>query len=119
VYEAIFTEKGTSTVFVVDMGRLGNHVFLDVEPARATKESEWATHSFYKVQFLKDRLSIAHFEEGWLVRMLNQGRVKLSHKTIANKVVLTAPTDSLQKFVLQHAMNKEAFPKPTMFALQK
>jgi hypothetical protein len=113
LYQAIFKGKGTATVFIVDLGKVGQHMFLDAEPARTAQEQGWVTHSFYKVRIGKNRLTIAHLEEDWLRRMLKSGKVNLSHKLNMGKIVLTAPTDSLQWFVTRYAQSKDAFPKPT------
>jgi len=118
-YEAIFTEKGTSTVFVIDLGKLGAQMFLDAELARTSLEPQWASHSFYKLHIGRDKLTIAHLEEDWLKKMADGKRLNLSHKLSGDKIILTAPTDSLQKFVMKHARSKEAFPKPTTFVLKK
>jgi hypothetical protein len=119
VYEAIFTEKGISTVFVIDLGKLGAQMFLDAELARTSLDAQWASHSFYKLHLGKDKLTIAHFEEDWLKRMADGKKLNISHKLSAGKTILTAPTDSLQKFVMKYAQNKEAFPNPTTFVLKK
>jgi hypothetical protein len=119
VYEAIFTEKGTSTVFVIDLGKLGAQMFLDAELARTSLDAQWASHSFYKLHIGRDKLTIAHLEEDWLKKIADGKRLNLSHKLSGDKIILTAPTDSLQKFVMKYAQSKEAFPKPTTFVLKK
>jgi hypothetical protein len=119
VYEAIFTEKGTSTVFVIDLGKLGAQMFLDAELARTSLDPQWASHSFYKVDIGKDKLTIAHLEEDWLKKMADGKKLNISHKLSVGKLILIAPTDSLQKFVMKYAQNKEAFPRPATFVLKK
>jgi hypothetical protein len=113
MYQAVFRGKGMATVFIMDLGKVGQHLFLDVEPARTAQERGWATHSFYKVKIGQEKLTIAHLEEDWLKKMLSSGKVNLSYKLSMERIVLTAPADSLQKFVLKYAQSKDAFPKPT------
>ena len=60
------------------------------------------------------------FDSGWLKKMIEEQKVKIAHKKIdENRVILTEPTEKLQKFVLKYVDDSEAFPNPTVLHRQE
>ena len=47
----------------------------------------------------------------WLEEMIDEKKVNIAHVRLEDRIILTAPTEELQKFVLKYAEDTDAFPE--------
>lgn len=117
-YELIYTEKGTPAKFAAHLVRLGKFLFLDTFPESPDLKNDLQsahllnTHTFWKVWLDADTLRMTMLEHDWLKTMIEQKKLKIKHERLGERIVLTAPTNELQKFVTKYAESTKAFPKP-------
>jgi uncharacterized protein with PIN domain len=64
-------------------------------------------HSFMRVSLEGHVLRLAFFDLDWLKKNIEQNKVTIKHERRDDTIVLTASTEELQKFVLEHV--EEAF----------
>jgi hypothetical protein len=125
-YELVYTEKGTPAKFDANLVKLGPYLFLDLFPTSVdfTNDLQQAhllsTHTFLRLWLDEDTLRLTMLEHDWLRRMIDEKRVAIKHERLKERIVLTASTPDLQKFMQTYGDNTEAFPKPkTGLARQK
>ncbi len=88
--------------------KLGEQRYLDVyvlsrEDSDAAEAHWLATHSFWKVTLEGDRLRLTPLDFVWLRDLLDKDPKAISATRMDRDfIVLTASTDALQQFVLQH-----------------
>lgn len=117
-YELVYQEKETPAKFQAHLVKLGQYQFLDLYPASLDLKNDLQqahilyTHTFFRVWLEHDTLRLAILEHDWLKRMIDQKKISIKHEVVDKRVILTAPTKDLQKFVLKYANDPEAFPKP-------
>lgn len=113
-YRAVYrdAQSGDSLVYAVRLGTVGERWFLDSAPMENPKDDHLVTaHMVSKVWFEKDRLHIAMLEADWLAKMIDAGKMKVSHVRRGKEVILTAPTATLKQLAETFGGNKEAFPE--------
>jgi hypothetical protein len=98
--------------------KLGKYLFMDLYPDE-TKIEECEdeihlvpTHSIWRIWIEKDVMRLAWLANDWLEKMIDGNKVNIAHVRLDDRVVLTAPTKELQKFVLKYAEDTDAFPEP-------
>jgi len=117
-YELIYTEKGSPAKFEANLVKLGQALFLDLFPQSPDLKNDLQqahllnVHTFSRVWIEDDTLRLAMLEHDWLKTMIDSGKVNIQHEVLDRQVVLTAPTKELQQFVVRHANDKGAFPRP-------
>lgn len=122
-YELISTsfQNKTSCRFKVHLIKLGDYLFLDFYPEKRTQNDKFydqsfiATHIFSRVTINKDKLSIAMLNPIIIDSMAKKKQIKIPYKRIENKIILTASTNELQKFILKYAENKALFSYTFVF----
>ncbi len=67
-------------------------------------------HWFFKISVDGDELRLAYIEDSWISKMSDHAKVDVGYEDAAGGV-LTASTEDLQKFMLEHAEDEEAFSK--------
>jgi hypothetical protein len=101
-------------VFEAHLLKLGKHMFLDLYPKEPESGLEFynmhliPTHSFMRISLEGQVLRLAFFDLEWLQDNLEQKKVHIEHARKDEVFVLTAPTEKLQEFALEHV--EEAFP---------
>jgi hypothetical protein len=98
-----------------DLLRLGDHYFVDW----CVKEGTQETHAFGKVTASGSDLKIWTIDQDWLMSLLKRNPWAVKHelhryrdaqaKVTSESVTLTAPTEALQGFVLNHVNTPGAF----------
>jgi len=108
-YDVCFIEDGErGGKFEVHLLRLGEFLFLDFYPGEPDIEDEFykwhlmPMHSFFRVSIERDNLRLAMFNLDWLSDMIEQKKVDIKHELSDDRVILTAPTQELQEFVLKY-----------------
>ena len=114
--------KGDSAGFAAQLGRLGDFTFLDLFPEEREENGNTRNtlynlhilpaHTIWRVWLEADELRLALLDNGWLKKMIGEEKVEIAHEEIDGAIILTASTQQLQKFVLEHAEDADAFPNP-------
>ena len=113
-------QKGDTVIYKVQLGKLGRFWFLDSYPGWKIGDHHIiATHIISKMWLEGDTLRIASLESDWLKKMIDSGKLKVSHALVEGDVILTASTKELQQLVLRFAEDNDAFPKPGKFIRMK
>lgn len=70
-------------------------------------------HTFAKVEIEKDEVKIFRFDMEWLDDLFRERKVRIKHEELNDgQIVLTAPTEELQKFFEKYADDEKAFLEP-------
>jgi len=108
-------------VYEAHLAKLGKFLFLDLFPdERKIEEYEdeihmVPVHSIWRIWIEKDVMRLTWLDNDWLEKMIDGNKVNIAHVRLEDRVVLTAPTKELQKFVLKYAEDTDAFPEPDEF----
>jgi hypothetical protein len=102
--------------------RLEGMIFLDVFPQLSeqlkSKYNEFymshfiRTHSFIKVDQIEPTLRLRQMDMNRVGDMLKHDPDLLKHEVIDDRVILTAPTEQLQEFILNHTNTEGVFGLP-------
>lgn len=111
-------EQGKTGEFAAQLFRLGREQFLDLIPTDcnyATNQADLVAFSMFPGHLLvhvpqvEPELNLAFFDFDWLEKYLKQNPKALAHHREDDRIVLTAETRDLQKFVLKHLGTNELF----------
>ena len=72
-------------------------------------------NAFARIQVYDDKLEIRFFNPGFLTRLIEENKIRISHISRGGKILLTAPTGELQKFVIKYGRDAEALFEPDVF----
>lgn len=122
MYKLTITEKkGKRGKFNAHLFQLKQEYFLDLIPDDchyATNQADLVGASMYpghllvRVPQIEPELKLALFDFGWLEKFIEKHPKALAHHKEGDRIVLTAGTRDLQKFVLKHLGKDELFDKP-------
>jgi len=119
-------EETATGKFDAHLMKLGNYIFMDLYPQEPDIKNAFykyhflPAHSFSRIWIEQDIFRISVFNEDWLKKMIEKKKVKITYEKLDNdRIVLTAPTEKLQKLILKYVEDSEAFPEPTEFYRQK
>ncbi|MGH9762560.1 MAG: hypothetical protein ACREDR_42900 [Blastocatellia bacterium] len=99
------------------LSRLGDGVYFELsdnEAGAAARASIKQAHWIFNVRSDSGALRLASLDEDWLKKAIDHGQVAISNVATMDdehEVVLTAETADLQRFVLEHADDPDAFPQ--------
>ena len=103
--------------------------FLDIYPEDLGSELNWLAacnlvpgHVFFKIEVSEDELRLVPMQLEWLDNYLKAHPKAIAHKDLGQddgRILITASTAALQKFVLKHAGNPEAFDSDNGLVLKK
>jgi len=127
-YKWTIHEKEGQSEFRAHLLRLGAHRFLDARVARMKGKwegSEWGraasvlrpAHVFFKISLTNDTLRLDALDPDWLNKLLKKDTQAIAHERITEpdhddeRILLTASTADLQRFILKHAGDTNAFAK--------
>jgi hypothetical protein len=107
---------GDTAQFYAALGKLDDHYFLDLSLRDLELGNTWAAlhvvpvHTFSKITFDDSEMEISMFRESWLKKRIKQRHLRIKHEEKADgDILLTAPTEELQKFVIKYADIDEAY----------
>lgn len=118
-------EQGKTGEFAAQLFKLGQEQFLDLIPTDcnyATNQADLVAFSMFPghllvhVPQIEPELSVAFFDFDWLEKYLKQNPKALAHHLESDRIVLTAETRDLQKFVLKHLGTNELFKESGQMA---
>ncbi len=131
-YRLIYIDgEGMPATFDAHLISLGQNYYLNFHPSVPTKEEKelypdlgktkfneleilhyYPLHTFAKVSFGKDQISIALFDGSFIEDLLDKNRIRIKHEKLNDDYILTAQPKELQQFIIKYADDKEAFPEP-------
>lgn len=103
-------------MFDIHLLKLGQTTFMDFYPEEPANVNEFykfhviPAHSFSRVSIEGNVMSLQFFDAEWLMEQMDEGKVPIKVEDWNDLRVITAETEDLQKFVLDHA--DEAFEEP-------
>src|SRR5262249_13675289 len=71
-----------------------------------------AAHTFSKIRIEGDFMYVAMLDPDRLRDAVKDGKFKIAYEVVENGIVLTAPTEDLQKFFLKYGEEETAYRKP-------
>ena len=96
---------------------LDNDLFVDFVPAHPDKHGATyqlrfrPAHHFFTIKSDGQTLQLGMLDEEWMEKAIQKGNVKIDHAVAGetHKLVLTATTEELQRFVREHETDTAAF----------
>jgi len=134
VYElTLYENEIKKGVFVAHLARLNERLFLDVHPDKFPSEEKDVEemklpynafffipgHSFAVIDSIEPQLKIRWTADDEMEKLLKETPNAVKHELVEDKVVLTAETSQLQKFVLKYADDKRVFPAEAILTRKK
>ena len=121
-YNLVYTdENGYSGRFIARLARIDETLFLDLFPQEIQDDENSfykahlvPIHTVYLVRHTTPDVELAAIDYEWLERFLAEQPGSLPHATFNGRKMITASTQELQEFVIQH---KDAFKNE--FRLQR
>jgi len=119
-YRAIvFTERETNSI-ICHLFRLNNQLFLDTCPTNHSLDLI-PVHQVSKVTQITPDFENAGLNYKWLEALLRENPKAIRHTIVRDefegkdeaRIVLTADTGELQKFILKHLNNTNAWQEPS------
>jgi hypothetical protein len=107
--------------FDTHLVKLNDLLFLDVFPREPGEQAEnneyyWLhlipAHSFIKVDWIGPKLQLRQIDADKFKKLLEADPNALKHEVTEDRIVLTAPTEQLQEFMLKHAA-EDIYADPT------
>jgi hypothetical protein len=94
--------------YAVHLLRLQTFEFLDVT-SKSDPEVGVPGHLFGKIRMEGGKLYVSSINEKWLQHMIDDGFAPQSTIGEGQQIVLIAPTRELQRFIVQHAADRDAW----------
>ena len=132
-YKLLQTDgEGRTAEFEIHLVKLNQRLFLDLYLIDPGMEKEWKmnqyamfglilrpAHMFMKVTQIEPALQISFLNPDWLKVFLAQNPRSIRHENVRapssqgndEQILLTAETKDLQKFILKHVNDENAFGK--------
>jgi hypothetical protein len=126
-YDIIYTDSKGRSKFIAHIFLLDEQLYIDFYPEEDAGNTDLGSfhyiqaHSLARLTISKNNLTIQWFNEEWLMNLFNQNRIRIAHERIPydpddknpdrDQVILTAPTEDLQKFILKYGKDPNAFDK--------
>jgi hypothetical protein len=124
-YEVIYTDNdGNRGSFVGTLGKIDDMTFLDLFPDNTLMEIHSngyyqahlvPAHTFMKIEQIRPTLKMRAMNPDTIKNILKADPNLIKHELIDDnkRVVITAPTQQLQQFMIKHANDKGLFDEPT------
>lgn len=119
----------TNSYFKVHLIKLQETYFLDffLEEYREGEDSGsdlfdihmMPVHTFAKLVLKKETAEIRWLDPDWLKKQIENGQLALKHEEEDGDFLVTASTEELQQFVLQHSNDTLAFSDDYCFSLKQ
>ncbi|MHC4462460.1 MAG: hypothetical protein ACYS6W_06185 [Planctomycetota bacterium] len=107
----VLDEEGKEGRFAAHLVKLENMLFLDIFPDGETLGEPQAfysfhllpTHTFMKVEQIEPKLQLRMMDYDKVSKILKENPNLLKHEDVEDRIVLTASTEQLQKFIIKYA----------------
>lgn len=115
-YELALTLDGETAPFIVHLVRLEDSLFLDLYPAEAELDTAGfyllhlcPVHSFLQVKQIGSTLKLVGLDIDSTQSLLEENPKELAHTITADRLVMTASSEDLRRFLLRNADNESLF----------
>lgn len=128
-YLLTITQKGKPALFEARLLKLDDQLFLDLFPWLESTfgdfkeiENDWLemhllpVHTFARVRFENESLVVEPFDPGFITKLLEEKKIRITHEETRDSFILTAGTDELQKFVTKFGREEDAYIEPGVFS---
>lgn len=119
-YNLTYITEGQGLKFEVHLVQLGGLQFFDVYPKVGKEHDAFhllPAHTFWRVERDGEMLRTAWLDQGWVEEKIAKKKITIPHQLVEDRLILTASTEKLQKFVLKYA--DDAFSDFSEFQLQR
>ena len=119
-YKLVYIDKESrDSEFSIHILKLGGATFLDFYPGDVKipqndffKAHLLRAHLFLRVTLTSDSLQMSLMKPDWLLNTLKEKPGLIKHEIVEDRVILTAPTGDLQKFIIDNLKTKDVFTEP-------
>jgi len=112
--------------YIAFLARIGKHLYFDYYPAdkkEYLKIDEFfrahlvKIHTSYRVEILNDgSFELSQLDGSYVKSLIDQKKIRISHETGADDIVITASTSELQQYLIKYSEEPEAYEsKKTIF----
>jgi hypothetical protein len=117
-FDLTVTDNGKTGQFSAHLFKLKEEHFLDLVPTDcnyATNQADLVAYSMFPghllvhVPQIEPALKLEFFDFDWLAKYLDKNPRAIEHHLEGERIILTADTRALQKFVLKHLGTNELF----------
>lgn len=115
-YLLTYSKKRKHITFKAHLLKIGESLYLDLYPESPQSDDYfnhmhlYPVHTFYKIEMTNDQLTIKALDYSWLEKGIDANQINISHiKSLDGRILLTATTEELQKFILKYTDSKEAY----------
>jgi hypothetical protein len=118
-YYATYHDKRPAE-FKVHLVKLDKYYYLDFFMHHFEMDNDlvestlFPVHTFTKVKIYNDSLVVTGFDARRIMKLLEQRKIRIKHEVSDGYMLLTAPTEELQKFIIKYADDPELFDEPTI-----
>lgn len=123
-YTFVYTDtEGETGEFLASLGKLNDMLFLDLYPAEADVNANafykyhlLGVHTFIKVEQIGPTLQMRVMSPDKMKEMLKQDPNLVKHEVLEepdSRILLTASTKDLQRFMVEYANTEGLFEEPT------
>ena len=120
-YKVVYTDdNGIKGSFDAGLGEINDVMYLNIFPREPElKENDYykfhilRAHSFIRIERIEPNLVMRVMDPDTLKKMLENDPNLIKHDIVEDRLVLTASTEELQKFMKAHANVKDFFGEPT------
>lgn len=121
-HKEIEKDEMITTYLIVNLTKISGDLYVDFVPlpkGDKLRQGAFAAnyisgHTFAKINFQNDLLSLEMFDGDFIEDLLRSRRVRLSHEILGEdgNLVLTASTDELRSFIEKYGDNPEMYETP-------
>jgi hypothetical protein len=127
MYEVLYTDvdKNKTGRFEVHLAKVQDQLIADIAPAEPKlNDSEVylahliPVHSFMLVTYDQQSMHVKTMSDDWFKKFVSDHPDAIKHETLEgndDNIILTAPTDQLQAFILKNVNTEGAFGDATEF----
>jgi hypothetical protein len=120
LYRLTILQKEVTNIFDARLVKLQTNLFMDLELSENARNQienmglygVWLVpgHVFFKVKLDNSKLHLNPLAPDWLKDTLATNPAAVKHENLDKRIILTASTEELQKFVLKYVNDTNAFP---------
>jgi hypothetical protein len=115
-YEMVYTGRNTPAKFECHLVRIGKSLFMDSFPSGSeSPDNDFyvmhlvAGHLISKVIVKGDELRIVLLNPEWVKEGIEKKKFQIKHEIIPDRILLTASTPELRRFIARYAEDDAAF----------
>ncbi len=121
-YRTTFNSNGKAGEFLATLGILNDMLFFDLFPLSPEPQGNdfyklhlLSVHTFIKVEQLSPTLKVRTMDPDKMKKMLENDPNLIKHEFLEGRIILTASTEELQKFMKNYANTEGLFGEPATF----